>query len=261
MRQIANSIIGIWLFSIILTLSPFHSFANKVNYFYTIACFAVIYLSSRSIVRSTPVLGSSILKSNTIRLVWAICSLLLSALAIIVIYQLYTNGEGGLSSNRDLFEQKYTWFNYIFIIIIPTSIMLSLSIHSTEVERRIGKIAWLLCGILLLLSGNRQFSFFSIVYLSFYYMGKSKQPRILMKRLLIGGILIISLAIAFSIARLDKQQKNESNIVAKYMSTLSGTVCTNGFIYNSPLEMVYQLLYTYLGMNHSGFKYSADFFT
>lgn len=260
MKQIANSIIGIWLFSIALTLSPYHTFANKVNYYYTAAYFAVIYLSSRAIFSAKPVLGSSILRSKVLRLIFAFFSSVLLLAALVVGLLLYINGEGSLGSNREIFEQKYAWFNYIYILSVPTSIVLSLSRHSSKVESLIAKFAWLMCVIVLLFSGNRQFAFFSIVYLSFYYLGKSSQPALLMRRLFLVGIFFVLLTILFSIIRLDYLPRGGANVVARYMSSLTGATCTNDAICSSPIETGYQLLYAYLGMNHSGFAYSADFF-
>ena len=262
MKQIAYSILAFWCLSLSLNLSPIHSFANKPNYLYSLLILLIV-LGGTSIVARTKInyYPQSITYSRILRRAATANSILLILVTVYVTLALLTSSEFSLSSNRAAFESNHSYYNYIFILTIPFVILNALSSFSSTLLRRTSIVAWLGCTILLLFSGNRQFFFFSVTFLFFYSLGKSPTPKILYKKLLVVTTAIFLFIVFFSILRLDYLGDLEVNTVAKYMSSLTGASCTGGINYcDSFAETVFQLVYAYLGMNHSGLAYSLDFY-
>ncbi len=243
-----------------MTLSPFHEYSHKTNYFYSSISFALVIIVSFSLKNSFPNNGNSIYKVKIVRAFSCFASIILVSASLLVSALLYKNGEGGLSANREIFDERYSWFNYIFMLAAPSVILLTLSKHSTIFQKRLGAIGWVLCCLTLLFSGNRQFTFFSLVLLSNYCLSKSDAPQFLFRRMIIFGVGVVCLLLIFSILRLDYLPDGQDNIVAKYMSTLTGAKCTYESLCESHVETVFQLLYAYLGLNQAGLAYSIDFY-
>ncbi len=260
MRQISYVILIIWSASLLMTLSPFHEYSHKTNYFYSFISFVLVIIVSFSIKNSFPNSGNSVYRVKIIRTTSCFASVILVIASLLVLALLYKNGEGGLSANREIFDERYSWFNYVFMVAAPSVILLTLSKHSTTYQKRLGAIGWVLCCLTLLFSGNRQFTFFSLVFLSNYSLSKSGAPQLLFRRMIILGVGVVCLLIIFSILRLDYLPDGQDNIVAKYMSTLTGAKCTYEPLCESHVETVFQLLYAYLGLNQAGLAYSIDFY-
>ena len=167
---------------------------------------------------------------------------------------------GGLRENREIFENNYQLYNYILVTTVFSTFIISLSKYSPNIYKIIAQFTWLLCGILLLFTGNRQFVFFSIIYLILYKLGVSENPRKLFLKVVLLIISGITAAVYFSILRLDYIQASDFGTYAKYLSILTGAKCENEIFCDTWIEMLYQLLYAYLGMNYSGLTYSIDFF-
>lgn len=260
MRQISQLILIIWSASLLMTLSPFHEYDHKTNYIYSSICLVLVIIASFSIRKSVPNIGNSIYQIKMVRIMSCLLSLILISVSIMVSALLYKNGEGGLSTNRATFDENYSWYNYIFMLAVPSVILLALSKHSTMHEKRVGIIGWILCCLTLLFSGNRQFTFFSLVLVSVYFLSKSDAPRFLFRKMIFYAILVVGLLIMFSILRLDYLPDGQDNVVAKYMSTLTGARCIYDSLCNSYIETIFQLLYAYLGLNQAGLAYSVDFY-
>lgn len=264
MKQISLLIIALWCLSVALNLSPMHYFANKPNYIYSCIILVVI-VSGASIVAKTKVkvtnFSRSISSSRYVSATSILCSIIIIMSSLYIAVEMLNRGELSLSANREIFESKYYYFNYIFILTIPFIIMNSLSKFSSKNSRLISALAWMVSSALLLLSGNRQFFFFTLSFLCIYHLGISKSPKLLLKKILLIGSLVFAFLVVFSIFRLDYLGSTESNIVAKYMSTLTGSSCTADDYYcDSFVETIFQFSYAYLGMNHSGLTYSLDFY-
>jgi hypothetical protein len=169
-------------------------------------------------------------------------------------------GGGNLRENREEFEARFLGYNYIFVLLAYVVIMSALSRFASRPLAYLSRATWLMLGCLMLLTGNRQFVFFSLVHLLFYQVGLSVRPgRVALKG--IGLVLLAAFgAILFSIARLDYVQADEAGAVGRYLSTITGASCTAAdWFCDSSLETLFQLLYAYLGMQYSGIGYSIEY--
>ncbi len=222
----------------------------------------IIFSGTSIIAKTKPNHFSRSITSNKQLIIFAsVNSFLIIVIATYIILKLVARSEFSLSSNRSDFDNNYYYFNYIFILVIPFVIINALSSSSSNLSRRLSAAAWIICLVLLLFSGNRQFFFFSVIYLSFYFLGRSRTPKILFRKIQSFAIAGFLFVVFFSIARLDYLGDSDGNLVAKYMSSLTGASCTSGGDYcDSFAETIFQLVYAYLGMNHSGLAYSIDFY-
>jgi len=248
-----------WSSPLLLLASPFHVYDNIVNARYILIVLIIILIIIFQINGKQIEVRTSILSNNIVRKFHFLLVMFLLCLSIIVFVSLIIGGSG-IRENREIFQNNYTLYNYVFVSTVFSSVIISLSQNSPRNYKIIASISWVFCGLLLLLTGNRQFIFFSIVYLIFYKLGISKYPGRLFIKVLFCILLILILAISFSVLRLDYILADDLGAYGKYMSILTGAKCDGALFCDNWTETIFQLLYAYLGLNYSGLTYSIDFF-
>lgn len=258
MRYIKILILGTWFLPVFLLISPFHEYDNKASIKYIllillVIVFIVIPLKDRKIEIKNSVLKNKFLINSHFSL-----TILLLCLSLFNMVSLIMQGEG-LQANREIFQNNHQVYNYIFVVTVFSVIITSLSSYSSKTYKSFAKGTWLICGFLLLMTGNRQFVFFSLVYLMLYKLGISKNPKNVFFKSIIFIIIVISLAILFSILRLDYIKAGNISAYGKYMATLTGAKCVDEVFCETEMETAFQFLYAYLGMNYSGLTYSIEF--
>jgi len=259
MRQIKYLMWLVWFGPILLLLSPLHDFAHVANPWY-VALIAVAVLSIASGIRNRQVqLTHSALQNRYIIYVNLVFVAILFCGTIVTLYSVMSRW-GGLAANRELFESEHRLYSYLFSITVFSAFTLAMSPFVPTLYRSFARLTWLMCGVLLLLTGNRQLVFFSLIYLTVYVLGISRSPGRLFRRVLLGGSMVVILAIVFSIMRLDYIEAEDLGTYGSYMSLLTGATCEGSDLCDTWLEAVYQLLYAYTGMNYTGLTYSIDFF-
>ncbi len=259
MRQIKYLIWFAWFGPILLLLSPLHEFSNLVNPWY-VAMIAVAVLWIAAGIRDKQVhLTHSALQNGWILYANVVLVVILFFATIVTLFAVVSRG-GGLGENRQLFESEHILYNYLFVTTVFSAVTLSMSPWVPPLYRAFARLVWLLCGVLLLMTGNRQFVFFSLVYLTVYVLGISNRPGRLFRRVLLGGSVVVTLAIAFSIKRLDYIEAEDLGSYGSYMSLLTGATCEGSDLCDTWIEMAFQLLYAYMGMNYTGLTYSIDYF-
>lgn len=259
MRYIRALILLTWFMPVLLLISPFHSYGHEVNVIYVLMILSIIFLATCLISRGQMVITSSIIKNSVIRNTHLIISAFLLCTSIVTLLSLISRG-GGLSENREIFENEYQTYNYLFVATIFSSIIISLSKYATRREKVVATLTWIICGVLLLSTGNRQFVFFSLVYVILYRLGLSANPRRLFIKILILIFSLVAGAVLFSILRLDYINASDLGQYGSYLSTLTEVRCESGPSCDTALETIFQLLYAYSGMNYAGLTYSIDFF-
>lgn len=259
MRQIRYLILLAWLTPVLLLLSPVHDYANVANPLYVgFVIMAIVALTAGIRVEQVH-LTDSILRSKFVANMNLLCAAFLLLATIATIYSVVSSG-GGLRENREIFESRHALYNYIFVSMVFSAIILSVSPWAGTLARLVGRSAWMCCGVLLLMTGNRQFVFFSLIFLTVYFLGKSPAPGRLFLRVGAGGVLVIGLAVVFSFLRLDYIEAEHLGAYGQYVSILTGAFCEAGEYCLSWVEAVFQLLYAYLGMNYTGLTYAIDFY-
>jgi hypothetical protein len=259
MRFIKYYIVGVWLLPLVLLLSPGHELTHPLNGWHVIIVCALVLVATLPLRARVVTIISAPLRSRLLQGFHLAATTVLLVASAAVLVQLLAGG-GNIRENREEFEARFLGYNYIFVVLAFAVMIPALSRFSPRPLAYLSRTTWLLLGCLMLLTGNRQFVFFSLVYLLFYQMGLSARPG----RVARNGIFLASLAalgaILFSIARLDYVQADEASAINRYLSTLTGASCTTAdWFCSSPFETLFQLLYAYLGMQYAGIGYSIQY--
>lgn len=260
MHFVKYYIIGIWFLPLLLILTPGHDLAHRVNGWHVVIVCGLVLLATLPLTSRKVEIRTGPLKDRALQALHLVAAAVLLAAAAAVFVQLLMGG-GNLRENREDFEARFVGYNYVFVLLAYAVFMSALSRFSARPLAYLSRAAWLMLGCLMLLTGNRQFVFFSLVYLMFYRIGLSKHPgRTAIKS--IGLVVLAAIgAILFSIARLDYVQADEAGAVGRYLSTLTGASCTAAaWFCESAMETLFQLLYAYFGMQYSGIGYSIEYY-
>jgi hypothetical protein len=259
MHFVKYYIIGIWLLPLLLVFTPGHDLAHQVNGWYVVIVCSLVLLATLPLNSRKVEIRAGPLRDRALQAIHLVAAAVLLAAAAAVFVQLLLGG-GNLRENREEFEARFVGYNYVFVLLAYAVFMSALSRFAARPVVYLSRAAWLMLGCLMLLTGNRQFVFFSLVYLMFYRIGLSNQPgRTALKS--IGLVVLAAIgAILFSIARLDYVQADEAGAVGRYLSTLTGASCTAAaWFCESAMETLFQLLYAYFGMQYSGIGYSIEY--
>jgi len=257
MRYVRWLLLLSWFTPTIFLVSPFHEYANKANVYYVIFILAAISYVSIPIANSKIVIDRSIFINPIFIKIYIVIVSILCISTIIVIFMLLKT-TGGLSQNREVFQDNFLVYNYLFVTATFFAVVLSITKYVNIYTRSFARFTWFLCAFLMLFTGNRQFAFFSFIFLIVYYLGLSVNPKIFYKVIILIAFIAIG-AVAISVLRLDYLNTDDLSVVASYMSRLTGTTCLNEAFRDSILELFFQLFYAYLGMNYSGLTYALDF--
>jgi hypothetical protein len=258
MRLLKLIIRFLWLLPIIILLSPFHDFPGARN-LSLLTPFILVYLITIPLDRPTKTIEKSFLENKKISNFFYYVGIAVAFVGLPIIIFLLNNSEN-FYENRQLYDEKFQPYNYLVMLGIFPIISLSLSNFISDRRKCHARICWVVVITVLLISGNRQLTFFSVILYAFYYIGTSKKPRELLIKLLIITPIIFLLAIFFSIKRLAYLGDFEAGKYERYLSTLTGLSCNVSENCDNLFGLTYQLIYAYIGINFQNFINTIDFY-
>lgn len=268
LRYIAIFISSIWMFPLILdTVLPFEIPA-KMNYAVAIyAILSVFYMVFVPIiviekyysVRSVKGTMKSA-KAKGVNLLYVLSYISIFCLFIDLYYLRGLSLFSGIGGNRDIYiNTSPSLFGYVSIMFLGNSILLLTFVKMVDGKYKKLKYGFpfILAGSLMLLSGNRQFVFFGLLYYLILFFLFSKLNKGFVKQfiaILLVGVVFFSAMVSF---QFNRQKQLEGNQL-EFLYSISEMSCQDSMLCDSSLAIPFAYLYQYFGNEYQGLSVSVD---
>ena len=249
--------ISFWSFSVLLNLSPFHDYYHAVNFL----LIAFVYLNNlfiwSPIKQDVRGVQHYLTKSVTRLRFYQITTLIMTIASFVMLVIIVVRYRFNLSEARKMITEDVGLYNYIFIIFACNPLVLILAVNVGRLWKRIAILGFLGTAGTMLLCGNRQFVFYSIMYILVYKLAQTRNKRKSLRLIFFSAVFASIIFLIVGINRLDYIGDDSISSKAGYLSSLSGLKAKYDFVDSTSLGTICQILYMYFGVNWSGLNYAV----
>jgi oligosaccharide repeat unit polymerase len=247
----------LWMSPILLLISPYHDNFQNIDPYYLIFFYSLIFgiVLFQIKIKYPEFVSPDERVDNTIITTCKLVNILILLPTVYVIIYLILSGNS-IAENREYYINNFLKYNYIFVSSMAF-VLLIITYSDNNIWKIFGLINYFMMIFLMMLSGNRQFAFFTIIYV-FLYNTINKRKIYNIKKYILYGSIVFIIFIVFGIYRLDYISIGDQ---ADYLGRLFNSQCFSDSIFcDSYLNLIYQYLYGYVGLNILGFQTSLDYF-